>query len=185
MPILISMDMANKKIQSYHLPASYEQEWYDKPGKLPLSRVARIFNNNDTRQMNEIQSLEVIPDEIPKPNVVTVYGLKYKQWLLIGWRCVDCGKTMAQEETRDKHPLVCDNKIKINKERILKQEEEEMPIQRIEKDGQIYFRYGTHGKMYKNRSDAEKQAQAIYAAGYQEPTNNHKGRPQSSPKVNK
>lgn len=44
-----------------------------------------------------------------------------------------------------------------------------MPIQRITKGGEKYYRYGTSGKLYKNRRDAEKQARAIYAAGYKEP----------------
>lgn len=44
-----------------------------------------------------------------------------------------------------------------------------MPIQRIVQKGEVYYRYGDSGKMYKNRSDAEKQAAAIHAAGYKEP----------------
>ena len=41
-----------------------------------------------------------------------------------------------------------------------------MPIQRITKDGEVYFRWGSSGKMYKKREDAEKQAAAAYASGY-------------------
>jgi len=44
-----------------------------------------------------------------------------------------------------------------------------MPIQRIQKGGETYYRYGDTGKLYKNRADAEKQAAAIHAAGYKEP----------------
>jgi len=44
-----------------------------------------------------------------------------------------------------------------------------MPIQRIVQKGEVYYRYGDSGKLYKNRSDAEKQAAAIHAAGYKEP----------------
>jgi hypothetical protein len=44
-----------------------------------------------------------------------------------------------------------------------------MPIQAVMKNGERYYRYGTSGKLYKNRADAEKQAAAIHAAGYKEP----------------
>ena len=44
-----------------------------------------------------------------------------------------------------------------------------MPIQIITIKGEKYYRYGDSGKPYKNRADAEKQAQAIYASGYREP----------------
>jgi hypothetical protein len=70
--------------------------------------------------------------------------------------------------------------LKINREA-----EESMPIQRIETNGEVYYRYGQSGKLYKNRKDAEKQAQAINASGYQEPSTEHLGRPQVAPKVKK
>ena len=44
-----------------------------------------------------------------------------------------------------------------------------MPIQAVIIKGEQYYRYGTSGKLYKNRADAEKQAAAIHAAGYKEP----------------
>ena len=43
-----------------------------------------------------------------------------------------------------------------------------MPIQTIMVKGEKMYRWGDSGKMYKNRSDAEKQAQAAYASGYKE-----------------
>lgn len=49
-----------------------------------------------------------------------------------------------------------------------------MPIHKITQNGKTYYRWGDHGKMYPNRSDAEKQAQAAHAAGYKEPTNKPK-----------
>ena len=45
-----------------------------------------------------------------------------------------------------------------------------MPIQVVTQNGQKYYRYGDHGKLYKDIKDAEKQAQAIHASGYKEPT---------------
>jgi uncharacterized C2H2 Zn-finger protein len=44
-----------------------------------------------------------------------------------------------------------------------------MPIQVVTKNGERYYRYGDSGKLYKDRKDAEKQAQAVYASGYKEP----------------
>lgn len=44
-----------------------------------------------------------------------------------------------------------------------------MPIQTITIKGEKMYRWGDHGKLYKNRADAEKQAQAAYASGYKEP----------------
>lgn len=41
-----------------------------------------------------------------------------------------------------------------------------MPVMKVIKDGEVYYRWGTTGKLYKKRSDAEKQARAIYASGY-------------------
>jgi hypothetical protein len=49
-----------------------------------------------------------------------------------------------------------------------------MPIHRIIQNGKTYYRYGDSGKMYTNRADAEKQAQAIHAAGYVEPMKSNK-----------
>ena len=40
-----------------------------------------------------------------------------------------------------------------------------MPIRKV-KGG---YKWGTHGKIYKDREDAVKQAQAAYASGYREP----------------
>jgi uncharacterized C2H2 Zn-finger protein len=44
-----------------------------------------------------------------------------------------------------------------------------MPIQRVMKNGEAYYRWGDQGKLYKDKKDAEKQAQAAHASGYKEP----------------
>lgn len=158
------------------------EDWTSDPGKPTLSRVNRIFTHNDTRQLTIIENMENKPEEIPTPYVSHVYGKEKNKWVHIGYKCLHCGKTMAKENTMQQHPLICDNKLKINKET----EGDFMPIQRIEKNGETYYRWGTHGKLYKNRSDAEKQAQAAHASGYQEPEQHaNRGRPQNSPKVKK
>jgi hypothetical protein len=44
-----------------------------------------------------------------------------------------------------------------------------MPIQTLTIKGEKMYRWGDSGKLYRNRSDAEKQASAAYASGYKEP----------------
>jgi hypothetical protein len=41
-----------------------------------------------------------------------------------------------------------------------------MPVQRVTVNGEQYYRWGTKGKLYKNREDAERQGMAAYASGY-------------------
>lgn len=41
-----------------------------------------------------------------------------------------------------------------------------MPVQRIVKDGQVKWRWGTSGKEYATKQQAEAQGRAAYAAGY-------------------
>lgn len=43
-----------------------------------------------------------------------------------------------------------------------------MPIQTVMVKGQKMYRWGDSGKLYKERSDAEKQAAAAYASGYKD-----------------
>lgn len=45
-----------------------------------------------------------------------------------------------------------------------------MPVHEVRnKSGKIIgYKYGTHGKLYRSRADAEKQARAIYASSYRE-----------------
>lgn len=43
-----------------------------------------------------------------------------------------------------------------------------MPVQIVIKDKIKYYRWGKHGKLYRNRADAEKQGRAAYANGYRE-----------------
>ena len=41
-----------------------------------------------------------------------------------------------------------------------------MPIQKIKRGGETFYRWGDSGKEYRNRADAERQAAAAYASGY-------------------
>jgi len=46
---------------------------------------------------------------------------------------------------------------------------EVMPIHKAMRDGKQGWQWGNSGKVYKNRADAVRQAQAAHAAGYKEP----------------
>ena len=41
-----------------------------------------------------------------------------------------------------------------------------MPVRRLTVKGETFYQWGTSGKMYKNRADAEKQGYAIEQQGY-------------------
>jgi len=42
-----------------------------------------------------------------------------------------------------------------------------MPVHPVKKNGKtVGYQWGQSGKVYKKKSDAEKQARAIYASGY-------------------
>lgn len=102
--------------------------------------------------------------DIKEPVTYTkIYGFKNKVWIHIGYRCMSCDKTFKNEDVIAKHKDVC---TRIN---TIDNEETFMPIQRITKDGKVYYRWGDQGKLYTDRKDAEKQAQAAYASGYKEP----------------
>lgn len=155
-----------------------EQDWYpNKPGMEVDARVKRIMRSTDTRQKNLIMNQEDIPKELPHPNFATVYAYKKRLWQTIGFKCMNCGKVMSEVSLLEKHPLVCTNALKINKEdaynnqlEIDDDEEGEitMPIQRVMKGETPYYRYGTHGKLYRTKQEAEQQMRAMYAAGYKE-----------------
>lgn len=44
-----------------------------------------------------------------------------------------------------------------------------MPIQRVVQNGEVYYRYGDAGKLYRTKQEAEQQMKAMYAAGYKGP----------------
>lgn len=94
-------------------------------------------------------------------NLRKIYKLRNNKWIHVNYFCNDCDKIVTHKNF-DTHQENCK---KINKIK----EIEFMPIQVITIKGERYYRYGDHGKPYKNRADAEKQAQAAYASGYKEP----------------
>lgn len=84
------------------------------------------------------------------------------KWVVYGYRCTDCLKYISLKDV-EKHKKKC---IPIN---TTNEKETIMPIQRIMQNGTPYYRYGNQGKLYRDKKDAEKQAQAIHASGFKEP----------------
>lgn len=88
-----------------------------------------------------------------------VLAQQNKVWTVVGYVCKVCDNTYKHENKLHNH--VCKPK---EYKRI-----EQMPIHRITKNGEVYYRWGDQGKLYKDRKDAEAQARAAYASGYKEP----------------
>ena len=96
-----------------------------------------------------------------------------KEWKFVNYRCKLCDNSFKTVTTASKHHAVCKELNTIKKKQL---KEKLMPIQVVTKNGERYYRYGDSGKLYKDRSDAEKQAKAIYASGYREPPKDMKGK---------
>lgn len=87
-----------------------------------------------------------------------------KEWKFLNYRCKFCDNSFKSLTTATKHHAVCKELNTTKKRKSLT-----MPIQVITIKGERYYKWGDSGKPYKNRADAEKQAQAAYASGYKEP----------------
>lgn len=106
------------------------------------------------------QKLDVFGQDIP---VVMVYQYvtTTNHWKFVSYRCKLCDKALKLTNSVVRH---------VDKCKILNttKEDKKMPIQVVTQNGQRMYRYGDSGKLYKDRKDAEKQAQAIHASGYKE-----------------
>ena len=106
------------------------------------------------------QKLDVFGENIP---IVMVYQYvtTTNHWKFVSYRCKLCDKALKLTGSVVRH---------VDKCKILNttKKEKEMPIQVVTQNGQRMYRYGDSGKLYKDRKDAEKQAQAIHASGYKE-----------------
>lgn len=98
-----------------------------------------------------------------KPN--KIYRRVDNVWTIVGYRCRYCLRDIRSEIVCEKHMLTCKNINKSNKET-------EMPVQAVMKNGERYYRWGSEGKLYKDRSDAEAQGRAAYASGYRSKDDN-------------
>lgn len=92
----------------------------------------------------------------------TIFLLKDNIWTISSYACGTCGTIFKTVKYCSKHEEKC---VIINRKK-KREEELNMPIQRITKGGETWYRWGQSGKLYRNREDAEKQAAAAYASGY-------------------
>lgn len=83
-------------------------------------------------------------------------------WEFSAYKCTGCQTTLKFVNSAIKHTSNCKEINTIKKEK-------EMPIQVVMVKGERMYRWGDSGKLYKDRSDAEKQAAAAYSSGYKEP----------------
>lgn len=97
--------------------------------------------------------------------MIEVYQYKEGKWVFATYACEYCNETYKTVKYCSKHETQCKriNTLKKHKEQW------SMPVQKIYKDGEVWYRWGDSGKLYKNKEDAEKQGRAVYAAGYREP----------------
>jgi hypothetical protein len=110
-----------------------------------------------------IHNTNIVNDVDYNYSIIHQYVKLSKQWKFYGYRCLHCENTFKTPIGIQKHKTLCKQ---LN---TIKKRTEHMPIHKITKNGETYYRWGDHGKLYKNRADAEKQAAAAHASGYMEP----------------
>lgn len=97
--------------------------------------------------------------------MIEVFQLRKGEWVTILYACQHCNQTFKTTKYCSKHEIECERINTIKKQK----EQWAMPVQRIYKNGEVWYRWGDSGKLYKDKADAEKQGRAAYAAGYREP----------------
>ena len=102
--------------------------------------------------------------------MISIYQMVKGQWQLFRYGCPNCEKNYKNLEYAEKHIEKCNINTHKQKQKELLREAKHMPVQKIMKNGEPYYRWGDSGKLYKDRTDAEAQGRAAYANGYREPT---------------
>jgi hypothetical protein len=139
------------------------KDWYNERNLRDTRKAEKMFHVVTLYEQKIIGDTEITED-ITDIEFITVYALKNKTWTVIGYRCLYCSKTIADPIVMKKHTILCKDKAEINTIR----GEQNMPVQVVTVDGQRMYRWGNQGKLYRTREEAEAQAQAIYASGYEE-----------------
>jgi hypothetical protein len=152
------MGMARPKTQTKKPDT---KDWYTHDTQKDIRRIEKMFHLSSVYEEEKLKEIPLSDDVEVKYN--TVYVLKNKKWKLLGYKCHSCNRTMDTQELIKKHSIICSSNNKINTI-----EEDEMPVQVINKNGQRYYRWGTQGKLYKTKEEAERQGRAAYASGYRE-----------------
>jgi hypothetical protein len=114
-------------------------------------------------------SIATVPTVVDIPDNVGKLFQRYKNisWKLVGYSCPVCHATFRYHEPLRKHLSRCEEKFS----HVLEDYEDiDMPVKEVKNsEGKIIgYRWGSTGKIYRKREDAERQARAIYASGYKE-----------------
>lgn len=147
-------------------PKTHVNSWVDKDLNVP--NLANILSAADKKDISAQKKATTELSFVPYSEVYQKQ--KDSSWKLIGYKCHGCDKVIKSKNIIVNHKNVCkrlntlytDIDLSIDKEN-------DMPIQTLTIKGEKMYRWGDHGKLYRNRADAEKQAQAAYASGYKEP----------------
>jgi hypothetical protein len=102
--------------------------------------------------------------------LISIYQHINGQWKFFRYGCPNCEKNYKNFEYAEKHIIQCNINTNKQKQKELIREAKHMPVQRIIKNGEPFYRWGDSGKLYKDRADAEAQGRAAYASGFREPT---------------
>lgn len=129
------------------------------------NHLAETLNTLMNKTMSTVATVKNIPE-----NIIKLYQRKKHGWFISGYKCGNCLKHFAKfGEPLRKHLETC-NIVRhcVDDEEIV--EDNIMPIREVRNNQgkTIGYQWGSSGKIYRNREDAEKQARAIYASGYKE-----------------
>ena len=90
-----------------------------------------------------------------------IFQYKVNTWVIVSYGCQHCDQTFKTVRYCSKHELDC----KTINTRKKQKEEDKMPIQRITKGGETYYRKGNEGRMYKTLADAETKPASMKKKG--------------------
>jgi hypothetical protein len=93
--------------------------------------------------------------------MIEIFQYKKDKWVFLTYGCQYCTRTFKTDRYCVKHEEECEriNTIKKYKEEL------DMPVQRITKGGETYFRKGNEGRMYKTLEEAESSPKSMKKKG--------------------
>lgn len=97
------------------LPRDFQKmNWDPKPGQTNIQRIKRLMATQNTKQERELQTMPT-PENV-QTNYSKIFVWNDGKWHETGVRCMDCGKVMSKPQVIEKHPLICDKAMLIDKE---------------------------------------------------------------------
>lgn len=146
-------------------PKTHVNNWVDKDLNVP--NLQNILTAADRKDISAQRKVTEEKSFVPYSQVHQKQ--KDNTWKVIGYKCHGCDKVIKSPNVIVNHKNVCKRINTLYTEiEITIVKETNMPIQVITVKGEKMYRWGDQGKLYRNRADAEKQAQAAYASGYKE-----------------